>query len=604
MSVLLYLFIGYSSFGSGCGTLNLYSARTLPMGNLSFNMHLSYAQQSYPSQLGDGFETVHHTGFSKMGFTYGIVDLLEFYLGTAIYGKGEQRGGFGDPEDEYMFGIRDLYGGLKFYVPVVKGEDNSFGWLVGGNVRGSISLFHSAKDDSLTVNQHFESFMKNKGDISLDLLSDIEIYPLIFHLNGGYEFRGDNDDIPGIPIPDTVYFRRAERENLIKWGVGLEIVAGPNVRFMLETKGINPVDNGTDTVMAAFGLRFMSPDKFGFDVGVDYILNDNVDFVPDWENVGGRIVSRIEDASKWRFKVGITVTGDLIPEKKEVKPKKGVIALSVNDIDTDEPLGALVSFRDTTVGIFQTDKNGKAKISLLPGLYHIKVSKEGYTAREASVTVEAASEVNINTVLRKKKERRGMFTGTVSSYREKTPLAANIEFLGTEMNPIASDPEKGIFKAELPTGTYNINVFTEGYLPKTFPIEIRDGETTVKNIQLMEKLEEKKKLVLRGINFSSGKSTILPEGYAILDKVVEVLKANKDVKVEISGHTDAVGSASYNQRLSEARAQSVRQYLIEHGLDTSRLVARGYGESKPIAPNTTREGRAQNRRIEFTVISQ
>jgi len=197
-----------------------------------------------------------------------------------------------------------------------------------------------------------------------------------------------------------------------------------------------------------------------------------------------------------------------------------------------------------------------------------------------------------------------MFTGTVSSYREKTPLAANIEFLGTEMKPIASDPEKGIFKAELPTGTYNINVFTEGYLPKTFPIEIRDGETTVKNIQLIEKLEEKKKLVLRGINFSSGKSTILPEGYAILDQVVEVLKANKDVKVEISGHTDAVGSASYNQRLSEARAQSVRQYLIEHGLDASRLVARGYGESKPIAPNTTREGRAQNRRIEFTVISQ
>ena len=106
------------------------------------------------------------------------------------------------------------------------------------------------------------------------------------------------------------------------------------------------------------------------------------------------------------------------------------------------------------------------------------------------------------------------------------------------------------------------------------------------------------------INFASGKSIIPPEGYSTLDKVVEVLKANKDVKIEIGGHTDAVGSATYNQKLSEARALSVRQYLIQHGVDPARLVSRGYGESKPIAPNTTREGRSQNRRIEFIVISE
>lgn len=89
-----------------------------------------------------------------------------------------------------------------------------------------------------------------------------------------------------------------------------------------------------------------------------------------------------------------------------------------------------------------------------------------------------------------------------------------------------------------------------------------------------------------------------------MNKVAEVLKANENVKVEIGGHTDAVGSASYNQKLSEQRARSVMNYLIQQGVDKDRLVARGYGESNPVASNTTRAGRAKNRRIEFTVISK
>ncbi len=76
------------------------------------------------------------------------------------------------------------------------------------------------------------------------------------------------------------------------------------------------------------------------------------------------------------------------------------------------------------------------------------------------------------------------------------------------------------------------------------------------------------------------------------------------MKIEIAGHTDSVGSEMYNLRLSEARANAVRDYLIQHGISPDRLIAKGYGESRPIAPNTTREGRAKNRRVEFTVISQ
>lgn len=604
MSLLLYIFIGYSSFNGGSGTINLYSARTLPMANLSFNMNISYAQHSYPQAPTEDFSKSHIIGYSNLGLTYGVIDYLELYMGTTIFLKNEQRGGFLEPKDIYVFGDKDIFGGMKFYYPLIRGEEGFFNWLVGGNIRVDASPFHSSKDDSLSLNQHFEPCLKHKMDISVDFLNDFEIYPLLIHANIGYQFRGNNYEIPLLDTLRDAYFLEEERKDLLKWGIGIGIAAGTHTSFLLETKGSHPKDNGADTTMVSFGIRFMTSDNFNIDLGIDYLLNEGVDYIPDWEFVGGNYQSRIDDFGRWRFKVGFAAKGSLIPERKSEKPKEGIIALTVNDIETDEPIRASVSFRDTILGVYETNELGEINIPLSPGVYHLRISKEGYITREAAVTVKPASEVNINTVLRKKVEPKGILTGTVSSFREKIPLKATVEFLGTELKSITSDSLRGVFNSELQAGTYNVRVSSLGYLPKTFPIEINDGETTVINIQLMEKLEEKKKLILRGINFASGKSIISPEGYSTLDKVVEVLKANKDVKIEIGGHTDAVGSDTYNQRLSEMRALSVRQYLIQHGIDPARLVSRGYGESKPIAPNTTREGRSQNRRIEFIVVSE
>jgi OOP family OmpA-OmpF porin len=149
----------------------------------------------------------------------------------------------------------------------------------------------------------------------------------------------------------------------------------------------------------------------------------------------------------------------------------------------------------------------------------------------------------------------------------------------------------------------NVRVSADGYLPETFPVEITKGETVIKNVKLVKKLEKEEVIVLRGINFASGQAVIPPAEYPILDQVVQVLKANEKVRVEIGGHTDSVGGDAYNQGLSERRAQSVMNYLIQRGIVASRLEARGYGEYQPVASNTTRDGRSQNRRIEFKVLS-
>ena len=113
----------------------------------------------------------------------------------------------------------------------------------------------------------------------------------------------------------------------------------------------------------------------------------------------------------------------------------------------------------------------------------------------------------------------------------------------------------------------------------------------------------KKTVVLPGVNFAFNRADLLPAAKEILDReVVPELKAESNLTARIEGHTDAVGSDSYNQALSEKRANSVRDYLISQGISSSRLETRGYGESQPVADNDSAIGRAKNRRVEIKVL--
>jgi len=108
------------------------------------------------------------------------------------------------------------------------------------------------------------------------------------------------------------------------------------------------------------------------------------------------------------------------------------------------------------------------------------------------------------------------------------------------------------------------------------------------------------KIVLRGVNFDFDKSNIRPDAAVILDEAVRLLNGSS-APVSVEGHTDWIGSDAYNQGLSERRANAVQAYLIEQGISPSRLSTSGYGESRPISSNETREGRALNRRVELHV---
>jgi outer membrane protein OmpA-like peptidoglycan-associated protein len=153
---------------------------------------------------------------------------------------------------------------------------------------------------------------------------------------------------------------------------------------------------------------------------------------------------------------------------------------------------------------------------------------------------------------------------------------------------------------------YGVEIVAKGYLLYLDVVDLK-GESYMKDYVRdfgLERVEVGAKVILKNIFFEFGKATLKPESYAELDNVVKLLQNNEGVRLEISGHTDNIGSLKTNMKLSQDRAKAVVEYLIGKGIASGRLEYKGYAYTQPIAPNTTEAGRAQNRRVEFKVLSK
>ncbi len=107
-----------------------------------------------------------------------------------------------------------------------------------------------------------------------------------------------------------------------------------------------------------------------------------------------------------------------------------------------------------------------------------------------------------------------------------------------------------------------------------------------------------KMVTLRGPNFDFNRTEIRPDGRALLDDAIHTMRENPNLRVSVEGHTDWIGSETYNQQLSEKRARAARDYMTSRGIESSRIETRGFGESSPVERNDTEDGRAENRRVE------
>lgn len=204
-----------------------------------------------------------------------------------------------------------------------------------------------------------------------------------------------------------------------------------------------------------------------------------------------------------------------------------------------------------------------------------------------------------------------LLKGRILDEITKQPVEAEIILTDNskseELATFKSNSATGKYLVSLPSGkNYGIAVKANGYLfhSENFDIPNAAAYQEIEKDVYLKKIEVGKEIVLRNIFFDFNKATLRPESTAELERLAQLLKENASIKIEISGHTDNVGSAAYNKTLSEKRAKAVVDYLIGVGIDASRLTFAGYGFDKPIAPNTTEEGRQLNRRTEFKIISK
>jgi outer membrane protein OmpA-like peptidoglycan-associated protein len=119
--------------------------------------------------------------------------------------------------------------------------------------------------------------------------------------------------------------------------------------------------------------------------------------------------------------------------------------------------------------------------------------------------------------------------------------------------------------------------------------------------EVTEEVQKELNDYAKTINFETGKTTITKDSEEALSAIIAILEEYPNAKFTVEGHTDSVGSAQNNMRLSEARALSVKSYLVDNGVDEFRLSSAGFGEDKPVASNNTRAGRAENRRVEINL---
>ena len=203
-----------------------------------------------------------------------------------------------------------------------------------------------------------------------------------------------------------------------------------------------------------------------------------------------------------------------------------------------------------------------------------------------------------------------VFKGMTIDAMTKKPVQAEIDITdnvtGKVIETFTTNSATGKFIITLASGkNYGIAVKAEGYLfhSENFDIPKGAADNLVNKVIELKNIAVGSKIALRNIFFDTGKSTLRAESNAELDRLVKLMKDVASLKIEISGHTDNTGSASLNATLSQDRAQAVVNYLKAKGISGDRMTAMGYGSSKPVASNSTDDGRQQNRRTEFEIKS-
>lgn len=207
-----------------------------------------------------------------------------------------------------------------------------------------------------------------------------------------------------------------------------------------------------------------------------------------------------------------------------------------------------------------------------------------------------------------------LIKGRVFNAKTKKPMAVPIQYQNLSLSErestsknlgiASSDPTTGAYQIVLPAGAaYGYQAEKDGFYPISNFIDLVNLDSyEEQTVDLyLTPIEKGKEVRLNNLFFEFNKASLKPASYAELNRLAEILKKMKSSKIEIAGHTDDKGATAYNLELSQQRAAAVVQYLVEQGIEPTRLKAVGYGETKPLVKNSSDENRGINRRVEFKI---
>lgn len=301
--------------------------------------------------------------------------------------------------------------------------------------------------------------------------------------------------------------------------------------------------------------------------------------------------------------VGVKFTAMLqMNKEKKLQKKNPLLNVRTTDEVTGLALGgSQIQAKAENGRVRKKNTNGKgiAAFRVPEGDYTITATRQGYIPSEEVVFSHVEDKEQVDIALRPVP----VYALFVRNAKTGENMAAHVRFIDQntekEIAKATTDAATGGYSIALPMGsTYRVHIEAEEFFAE---------EGFITNLYAtdsfaLQPIEKKKAIVLHNLYFATNKTAILPESEAALSDLYDMLTENPEIRIQIIGHTDAVGSDKDNQILSEGRANSVRQNMIDRGIDPSRIEAIGKGESEPIATNDTEEGRAKNRRVEFIVL--
>jgi outer membrane protein OmpA-like peptidoglycan-associated protein len=334
-------------------------------------------------------------------------------------------------------------------------------------------------------------------------------------------------------------------------------------------------------------------------------------------------IEELQPVAPWTLYLGAGLNTDTQERPPVVRekivdrtPARAIVIGFVHENGKREGIpNAIVSYRDRAdIAPLATGPEGIFADEVPLGDFTYDVKAEGYKPGSCEANAAVAGEARIDCPL-EALPRVGTVTGHVRDTDTSSPVATAPVVLNEpgrrpmQLNTDAS----GAFRFEgVSPGTATLTVQADGYLVQVSPAEVKVRQETTVEVPLRPKpktanvvVTAKEISIKQQIQFGLDSAVILPDSFGLLTEIADTFIRHPEIRrVEVQGHTDNSGTPEHNKLLSEERAESVRAWLIAHGVPGDRLVAMGYGQEQPRVPNVTANMRAQNRRVQFIILDQ